>query len=200
MSASPSAAAWMAWVEQLGARVLEQEPACAGLERAVHVLVEVERGDDHDGHRVLDAGPGELAGGLDAVQHRHADVEQADVGPQLAGEVDRLAPVGRGADHLDVGLGVEDHRPARCARSPGRRRRPPGSSCAHASTSGSTAVTVQPRSGFGPAWKRAAEQRGPFGHADDAVARRGTGGGEVLSPSSLTVRRTQSRLAGRPRR
>ena len=38
--------------EQLGSGVLEQEPAGAGLERAVDVLVEVEGGDDHDGQGV----------------------------------------------------------------------------------------------------------------------------------------------------
>ena len=39
----------------------------------------------------------------------HADVEQAHVGAQLAGERHRLASVGGLADDLDVGLGVEDH-------------------------------------------------------------------------------------------
>ena len=55
------------------------------------------------------SGPGELPGRLDAVELRHPDVEQAHVGAELARERDRLAPVGGLADHLDAGLGVEDH-------------------------------------------------------------------------------------------
>ena len=47
ISASPSAAAWIGLDEQRGPGVLEQEAAGAGLQRPVHVLVEVER-RDHD--------------------------------------------------------------------------------------------------------------------------------------------------------
>ena len=80
----------------------------------------------------------------------HPDVEQADVGPQLAGERHRLAPVGGLADHLDVGLGVEDHRQPGAdellvvgdEHADGHRAAP---------ARGSTASTVQPWSGPGPA-------------------------------------------------
>ena len=80
--------------EQGGPGVLEQEPPGAGLQRPVHVLVEVEGGDDDDRQRVVDVGAGELPGGLDPVHLGHADVEQADVGAQRAGKRDRLTAVG----------------------------------------------------------------------------------------------------------
>ena len=95
--------------QQLRTGVLEQEAAGAGLQGAVHVLVEIEGGDDDDRERVFDAGPGELPGRLDPVHLRHADVEQAHVRPQRAREGHRLAPVRGLADDLDAGLRVEDH-------------------------------------------------------------------------------------------
>ena len=78
----------------------------------MHVLVEVEGGDHDDRRRLLDIGAGELPGGLDAVDLGHADVEQADVGSQLAGECDGVEAVGGLTDDLDVFLGVEEHREA----------------------------------------------------------------------------------------
>ena len=96
--------------EQGGPGVFEQEAPGAGLQRPVHVLVEVECGDDDDRQRVVDVGAGELAGGLDPVHLGHADVEQADVGAQRAGKRHRFTAVGGLSDDLDAGLGVEDHR------------------------------------------------------------------------------------------
>ena len=46
---------------------------------------------------------------LDAVDVGHADVHQDDVRPQAPRLRDRLAPVRRLADDLDVLLGLEDH-------------------------------------------------------------------------------------------
>ena len=57
-------------------------------------------------------GAGQQAGRLDAVEHRHAHVHHDDVGPQPAGQVDRGTPVAALADHLEVGLGVDDRREA----------------------------------------------------------------------------------------
>ena len=48
--------------EQRRPGVLEQEAAGAGPQRGVDVLVEVEGGDDDDGERVVDARPGEARG------------------------------------------------------------------------------------------------------------------------------------------
>ena len=116
----------------------------------MHVLVEVERGDHDDRERVVDVGSGELSGGLDAVHVGHADVEQADVGAEFAGEGHRFASVGSLAYHLDVGLGVEDH-PETGADEVliiGDDR-----ADAHVTEPafGSTALTVQPLSGLRPA-------------------------------------------------
>lgn len=66
--------------DDLGWRgVLEQEPGRAGLQRAQHELVGVERREDEHGGRVRLGG--EQAGGRDAVEQRHSDVQQDDVGP-----------------------------------------------------------------------------------------------------------------------
>jgi hypothetical protein len=46
-------------------------------------------------------------GGLGAVESRHLQVGQDDVGSQVAGEFYRLLPVGALGDDLDVGLGVQ---------------------------------------------------------------------------------------------
>ena len=95
-------------------------------------------------------GPARRAGGLDAVEAGHADVEQAHVGAQPPGELDGPLPVGGLADDLDARLGVEDH------REPGADDllvvgdEHPDAHVA-APVRGSTAVTVQPRSGSGPA-------------------------------------------------
>jgi hypothetical protein len=40
---------------------------------------------------------------------RHADVHKDDIGVVPPGGLDRLLAVTRFADHLDVGLGVQDH-------------------------------------------------------------------------------------------
>ena len=53
--------------------------------------------------------PGDEAPGrLDAVQHRHPDVHQDHVRRTSLGQRDGLGPVLGLADHLDVGLGLED--------------------------------------------------------------------------------------------
>jgi hypothetical protein len=93
----------------LGGDVLEQEPAGPGAQRRQDVLVEVEGGQDQHPDRVLDALAGQAAGRLDPVHAGHADVHQGHVGPDVAGQPDRLVAVGRLADHLQAGLGVQDH-------------------------------------------------------------------------------------------
>ena len=110
ISASPSAAAWNGLTKQFRPRVLEQEPASTCPQGAMHVLIEVEGSDDHHREGFIDIGPGDLAGRLNPVDARHPDVEQTDVGTELAGEFHRLTAICRLADDLDVRLGVEDHR------------------------------------------------------------------------------------------
>ena len=49
------------------------------------------------------------AGGLDAVQARHADVHEHHVGAQALGKLHRLIAVARLAHHLDAVVGRQDH-------------------------------------------------------------------------------------------
>ena len=66
-----------------------------------------ERGEDHDRHvRMLTGKP---ARGLDAVEHRHVQVEQDRVGTGLADDLQGLLAVGGRTDHLYVGQQVEQH-------------------------------------------------------------------------------------------
>ncbi|WP_162254235.1 hypothetical protein [Nocardioides sp. Root151] len=59
----------------------------SGTPRFPGARVEIEGRDDHDGQGVLGAWASELAGGLDAVDAGHPNVEEADVGTQLACEL-----------------------------------------------------------------------------------------------------------------
>jgi hypothetical protein len=93
--------------ELLGADVLDQEAAGAGLHGLVDVLVEVEGGEDEDacGAFVVQ----ESACGLESVELGHADVHEDHVGCEFAGAFEGLESVGRFADDFDVLLGFEDH-------------------------------------------------------------------------------------------
>ena len=109
-SASPRATTRIGVEHVLGRCVLEQEPAGAGPDRGVHVVVDVERGQ-HDHPHTGQIGIGrDPPGGFDAVEHRHADVHQHHIGPMRAGQLDGLLTVGSLADELEIG-GVLDHRP-----------------------------------------------------------------------------------------
>src|SRR4029453_15665437 len=92
ISASPSAAAWMAWVSRAGPASLSRNPRAPALSapwpyssRSKVVMTTIGRGS-------VTAGPGR------------------GVGAELDRQGGRLAPVGGRADHFDVGLGVEQHR------------------------------------------------------------------------------------------
>ena len=88
--------------------VLEQEAARAGPQRLVDVLVHVEGRQHHDlGGRVR-CGQ-QLPRRLDPVDLGHAHVHQDDIRRDAARLLDRLSPVRRLADDLEVGLGLEDH-------------------------------------------------------------------------------------------
>ncbi len=136
--------------EQLRARVLQEEAARPGPQRRVDVLVEVEGRDHDDREWVFDAGPGEGERRLDAVGHRHPDVEEAHVGPDAPRERHGFGAVGRLAHDLDVGLRVEDH------PEPGAHELlVVGDEHAHAHVDqperGSAAVTAHPPPGAAPA-------------------------------------------------
>ena len=93
--------------ELLRRGALEQEAAGAGPDRVVDVVVEVE-GCEHEDLRAGIAAE-QVARGLEPVELGHPDVHQHEVRRELARALQRLAPVGGLADHLEVGLRVEDH-------------------------------------------------------------------------------------------
>ncbi len=135
--------------EQLRPGVLEQKASGAGPERAVDVLVEVECRDHHYRDRVRDAPPCEEPGHLDAVEPGHMDVDQAHVRAEPMRQLDGGVAVGGLADDLDAGLRVKDHRQAGTHQvlvvghqHAHRHRR---------TFVGSSASTVHPPSGAGPA-------------------------------------------------
>src|SRR5439155_12206283 len=70
------------------------------------VLVEPERRqDDHTRAAALLRQPPR---GLDAVEDRHADVHQDDIGSSTENLIDRLRSVGRLADDVQLGIGFDD--------------------------------------------------------------------------------------------
>ena len=96
--------------DEVGRRhVLEQESAGPGAQRLDDVLVGVERRQDQDVRVRRDAVADDPAGRLDAVEDRHPDVHDDDIGAEAPCRLDALLAVGRLPDHLDVGLVVEDH-------------------------------------------------------------------------------------------
>jgi hypothetical protein len=96
----------------VGRRVLEQEPAGAGAQRLVDVLVGVEGGQDQ--HPGAGAERHDLPRGLEAVHLGHPDVQQRDLRGVPAHQLDRL-PLARLGHHRDVGLGLQDHPEAAAA-------------------------------------------------------------------------------------
>ena len=95
----------------VGVGVLEQVPGGAGLERGVHALLLGERGQRH--HLDVVVAGADLAGRLDAVDRRHLEVHDDDVGSPALGvqpgeQVQRLRPAVGVADDLEVGLALEE--------------------------------------------------------------------------------------------
>jgi hypothetical protein len=95
--------------EQVRPGVLEQEAASAGAQGAEDVLIQVERGDDHDRHRVGHVGTRQPPGHLDPVEPGHPDVDEQHVRTQPGGHLDGLYAVRGLPDDVDAGLGTEDH-------------------------------------------------------------------------------------------
>ncbi|HEY5146304.1 MAG TPA: hypothetical protein VII82_06040 [Polyangiaceae bacterium] len=52
--------------------------------------------------------PGQGAKQADAVQVRHQQIERHDIGRELRDLLDRVEPVARDADDLDLGIGRQD--------------------------------------------------------------------------------------------
>ena len=96
-------------VEQVcGQDVLEEESAGTGAQRAVHVLVGVEGGEDQHPYAGRGRVPGEAPGRRDAVEAGHPDVHQHHVGPRGACHVDGRQSVLGLAHHLEVGVGAQE--------------------------------------------------------------------------------------------
>ena len=121
-------------------RGLEEERGGTGGECVEDVFVQLEGGEDHHARQACD-----LARGRDAVEARHADVHQDDVGALFADEVDRLLAVRRLARDLHVGLRLHDHAEA-CAH----QRLVVGDDDADQLLRGSLARTVKPPSDDDP--------------------------------------------------
>jgi len=94
--------------ELLGGDVLEQEPAGAGVEGVVDVLVEIERREHQDPRPAVGRRFYDPAGGFDPVEVGHPDVHDHDVGIALAAESHRRGPVDGEPDDVEVVLGGED--------------------------------------------------------------------------------------------
>jgi hypothetical protein len=81
--------------------VFQQVTLRAGLKRAINVLIAVVRCEHNDSR--IRKFAAYLRNGIDAAQHRHAQIHQGDVGLMLAIQLDRLLPVYALRDHFHIG-------------------------------------------------------------------------------------------------
>ena len=86
----------------LDGAVLDQVPHGSGLEGPGHDVAVVVHREHDDGDARL--GAVDQPGGLHAVEDRHGDVHQHDVGQQLLGQAERLLAVGRLPDDVEAGV------------------------------------------------------------------------------------------------
>ena len=144
-----------------GRRVLDDEPARAGLHRAAQVAGPAER--RHDEHP--DAGQRRAAARgvrADAVEPGHLDVEQGDVGPVLARRGDHLVAAARPRRRPRGRARGRAAPPARRGRAPGRRRAAAGSITAAAhSQRRSPRPSRRPRRRRGAPGRRRRARAGP---------------------------------------
>ena len=131
----------------VGLGVFEQEAAGARAQPGVDVVVQVERGQDQ--HLRPQPGIGDVAGRRDAVTAGHPHVHEHDVRAQRGRHGYRRGAVAGLADHLDVGLGVEDQAEALPDQGVviGQQH---GDHAAAAGSRPRRAVTCQPRGWRGP--------------------------------------------------
>src|SRR5919107_791801 len=88
--------------------VLDEESGRAGAQRVEDVLVQAVVGQDHDVHPGQGRVRGDAPGRLDAVDDRHLNVEERDVGQVFFGQVQALAAVGGLGHHLNVVLDLKE--------------------------------------------------------------------------------------------
>ncbi len=95
--------------DQLLARcILEQVPFGPRFDRARDILFHIERRQYDDPGQCIDFA--NFDHGADAIEIRHAQIEQGHIGAQLAPDVDHLAAVGARADDDHVRLSPDDRR------------------------------------------------------------------------------------------
>jgi hypothetical protein len=145
---SPAATVRIASVSLAGANVLEQEPACAGCECLVDVLVCVEGCEDEDA-RSVEVGK-QASGCGESVENWHADVHEHDVGPKRSRTLDRSTAVGGLPDDLDVRFALDDR--AEAVAHEGLVVGEQDADHARSLSNGSVATTWNPPSSFGPAF------------------------------------------------
>ncbi len=146
------------------AAVLEEEATGAGLECVEDVVIGLVGGQDQDSYLLKPCCRGDLAGGLDPVEHRHPDVHEYDVGAGGPRLLDGLGAGGGLAHHLDVVLDIDqDFEPGRTSPSSSARSTRIGAAGGDAAVgvltgsadpvgaSGSRALTSNPPSGLCPA-------------------------------------------------
>jgi hypothetical protein len=91
----------------VGHGIFQQIAAGAGAQDLAHVdRVLVHAQGDHANVRIVGR---EAAGGFDAVELRHGDIHDDDIGPQAGGEFDGFAAVAGFAHNFEVGLGAQNH-------------------------------------------------------------------------------------------
>ena len=201
-SASPSATVRIAAMSCSGGVVLEHEPARAGSERLVDVLVEIEGGQDQDPSiavRRQDA-----SSRLEPVELGHADVHQDDRGMESRRLVHGLEPVARLGDDFDLLFAGEQH-----AEAGADHRLVVGDENTDrhglSSAIGSRVLRTNPPSGAVLRGHLAAVDLDAFADADETMpetivrggAARRCRGLRAASPSGLYGTVTSARLRGR---
>ncbi len=136
----------------LQSHVLDQEAAGPGAQRAVNVVIVVERGE-HEHARARIVG-GDQLGCLDAVHARHADVHHHHIGVGVPDQLDRIGSGSGFAGHVDAGCLLDQHAQARTdQRLVVGQDDPDGHRAGAGAGTGSPAATRKPPPGRGPAEK-----------------------------------------------
>ena len=89
-----------------GRRVLEEKATGAGSKRFVNVFGQAERREDENTRRRRSAP--DSPRGFEAVDARHANVHEDDVGAKPLRDVDRLHPITGLSNHLDLRVDLEE--------------------------------------------------------------------------------------------
>lgn len=86
--------------------VFEDVAASAGMDNSLNEVVGFVHGENEDFCGRRDRA--NAAGGIDAIEERHADVQDGDIGFEFAGFVDGVASIGGLGAHFPSGAGFEE--------------------------------------------------------------------------------------------